>query len=41
MDLVKKLKDAPQGTILYCTIAGYVKLKYVDEADTYPYSQRP
>lgn len=36
MDLVKKLKDAPQGTMLYCTIVGYVKLKYVDEADTYP-----
>ena len=36
MDLVKKLKDAPQGTILYCTIVGDVMLKYISEGDSYP-----
>lgn len=36
MDLVKKLKDAPQGTILYCPMIGNMKFSHTDTDLYYP-----
>lgn len=36
LDLVKILKDVPEGTKLYCTAYGEVELVEVDEGSDYP-----
>ena len=36
MDLVKKLKDAPQGTILYSPIIGNMQFSHIDNDSYYP-----
>lgn len=36
MDLTKKLKDAPQGTILYSPIIGNMQFSHIDNDSYYP-----